>query len=153
MKDLKWTDECALGIPAIDLQHKRIFDCLLRVAHGAADDDRLRAEAEIIKLLNLLQEHFSLEESMMQKLRYPDLEHHIEEHRQFHSDVHHLAQTSLMRKAGVSREAIKVAHAWLTEHIMIGDKHYFDFFSNPIQHKSRDKKNVAKWSTFRRASR
>ena len=153
MKDLEWKDKYVLGIPAIDLQHKRIFDCILKVAHGATDDDRLLAEAQIMKLLRLLEEHFLLEERMMQELRYPDLEHHIEEHRQFHSDVHHLAQISLMRKAGVAREAIKVAHAWLTEHIMISDKHYFDFLSNPIRHKRRDKKIVAKWSTFRRASR
>ena|SRR5487761_1969701 len=143
MKDLEWKDKYSLGIPAIDFQHKRIFDCILRVAHGAADDDRLRAEAEIIKLLGLLQEHFSLEEKMMQKFYYPDLEHHIEEHRQFHSDVHHLAQTSLMKKGGVPREAMKIAHGWLAEHIMISDKHYFDFFSNPTQ-KSRNKKSAAK---------
>jgi hemerythrin-like metal-binding protein len=143
MKDMEWKDKYSLGIPAIDLQHKRIFDCILRVANGAVDDDRLRAEAEIIKLLGLLREHFSLEESMMQKLHYPGLEQHIEEHRQFHSDVHHLAQTSLMKKGGVPREAIKIAHTWLTEHIMVSDKHYFDFFSNPTQ-KSRGKKRVAK---------
>lgn len=143
MKDLEWKDEYSLGIPAIDLQHKRIFDCILKVAHGATDDDRLRAEAEIIKLLGLLQEHFSLEESMMHKFQYPDLEQHIEEHRQFHSDVHHLAQTSLIKKEGVPREALKIAHTWLMEHIMVSDKHYFDFFSNPIQ-KSRGKKSVAK---------
>ena len=80
---------------------------------------------------------------MMQKFQYPDLEQHIGEHRQFHSDVHHLAQTSLMKKGGVPREALKIAHAWLKEHIMVSDKHYFDFFSNPVQ-KSRGKKSDAK---------
>lgn len=143
MKRWEWKDEYSLGIQAIDLQHKRIFDCISKIAHGASGDDRLRAEAEIIKLLRLLQEHFSLEESMMQKFSYPDLEQHIEEHRQFHADVHHLAQTSLLKKERVPREALKIAHKWLTEHIMVSDKHYFDFFSNPIQ-KRRGKKSVAK---------
>lgn len=143
MKRWEWKDEYSLEIPAIDLQHKRIFDCFSKIARGATGDDRLRAEAEIIKLLRLLQEHFSLEESMMQKFYYPDLEHHIEEHRQFHSDVHQLAQTSLMKKERVPREALKIAHTWLTEHIMVSDKHYFDFFSNPIQ-KRRGKKSVVK---------
>jgi len=143
MQGWEWKDEYLLGIPAIDLQHKRIFDCFSRIAQGAADDDRLRAEAEIIKLLGLLQEHFLLEESMMQKCSYPDLEHHREEHRQFHSDVHHLGQTSLMKKGGVPREALQIAHKWQMEHIMVSDRHYFDFFSNPMQ-KSRSKKVVAK---------
>ncbi len=143
MKDLEWKDEYSLGIHAIDFQHKRIFDCFLRIAHGATDDDRLRAEAEVIKLLALLQEHFALEESMMQKLHYPELEQHVEEHRQFHSDVHHLAQTSLMKKGEAPREAIKIAHKWLTEHITVSDRHYLDFFSNAA-HESRSKKKVAK---------
>jgi len=143
MQDLEWKDEYSLGIPAIDLQHRRIFDCILRIAHGATDDDRLRAEAEIIKLLRLLQEHFSLEESMMQKLHYPDLGQHIAEHRQFHSDVHHLAQTSLMKKGEVPREAIKIAHKWLTEHLTVSDRHYVEFFANATQ-KSPRKKGAAK---------
>lgn len=142
MKDLEWKDEYSLGIPAIDLQHKRIFDCMLRIALGAADDDRLRAEAEIIRLLRLLQEHFLLEESMMQILHYPDLKQHIAEHRQFHSDVHHLGQTSLMKKGGVPREAIKIAHQWLTEHIAESDRHYVEFFANAT-HKSRRTKKPA----------
>jgi hemerythrin len=146
MKDLEWKDEYSLGIPAIDFQHKRIFDCILTVAHGATNDDKLRAEAAIIKLLGLLQEHFALEESMMKKLHYPDLAQHIEEHRQFHFDVHHLAQTSLMKKGGVPREAIKVAHKWLTEHLMVSDRHYLDFFSNAThvrrKRKGRQSKGV-----------
>lgn len=142
MKSWEWKDEYLLGIPAIDLQHKGIFDCISRIAQGATDGDRLRAEVEVVKLLNLLQEHFLIEESMMQKLHYPDVEQHIAAHRQFHSDVHHLAQTSLMKKGGVPREALKITHKWLTEHIMVSDKRYFDFFSHPIK-KSRGKKNVA----------
>lgn len=130
MKDLEWKDEYALGIPAIDLQHKRIFDCIISIMAGPSDDDRLRAEIEILKLLGLLQEHFSLEENMMRTLNYAELESHIEEHRRFHADVHHLAEIFLRHKTGVSDEAIKTVQKWLREHIMISDKRYVDFFSS-----------------------
>ena len=142
MKALEWKDEYLIGIPAVDYQHKRIFNCIISILGGPTDDDRLRAEAEIIKLLGLLQQHFGLEESMMRKLCYPDFERHIEEHRQFSADVHDLAQRSLRKKAGVSHEAIKVAHKWLTEHIMSMDRDYAAFFSNPM-HKSRNIKQGA----------
>ncbi len=110
MKDLIWKDEYLIGIPAIDFQHRRIFDCIMSIFGGPTGDDKLRAEAEIIKLLGLLQQHFALEESMMLALNYPELEQHIEEHRQFNADVHELAQKSLRTKGGVSREAIRIAH-------------------------------------------
>lgn len=130
MKDLEWKDEHSVGIPAIDFQHKRILDCIISILGGPADDDRLRAEAGIIKLLGLLQEHFALEESMMRGLHYPEFERHVEEHRQFNADVHDLAQKSLRRKGGVSLEAIRLAHKWLTEHIITSDRDYVAFFAN-----------------------
>jgi hemerythrin-like metal-binding protein len=83
--------------------------------------------------------HFALEESMMRKLSYPDLDRHIEEHRAFNADIHDLAQKSLRRKSGVSQEAIAIAHKWLTEHIMSMDQDYAAFFSNPMR-KSRNMK-------------
>jgi len=133
MKGLEWKDEYLVGIPAVDLQHRQILDCIIRIVGGSTADDRLRAETEIVELLGLLQSHFALEESMMRKLSYPDLEKHIEEHRQFNADVHDLAQKSLRRKTGVSQEAIAIAHKWLTEHIMSMDRDYAAFFSNPMR--------------------
>jgi hemerythrin-like metal-binding protein len=128
MKELEWKDEYSVGISIVDLQHRRIFDCIISILGGPSDDDRLRAEAEIIRLLGLLQEHFALEESMMRKLDYPEIERHIEEHRQFNADVHELAQKSLRIKGGVSGVAMKIAHKWLTEHILTSDRDYAAFF-------------------------
>jgi hemerythrin-like metal-binding protein len=142
MNDLEWKNEYSVGISAVDFQHRRILDCITSILGGPTDDDKLRAEAEIIKLLGLLQEHFAVEESMMQRLSYPEFEQHTKEHRQFNADVHDLAQKSLRTKAGVSREAIKIAHKWLIEHIMTSDKDYAAFFSNPA-HKSGNMKQRA----------
>jgi len=143
MKDLEWKNAYSVGISAIDFQHKRIFECIMSVLGGPTDDDKLRAEAEIIKLLGLLKEHFAVEEKMMQALCYPELEQHIKEHRQFNADVHDLAQKSLRTMAGVSHEAIRIAHKWLTEHIMTCDRDYAAFFSNPA-HKSGNMKQRGK---------
>jgi hemerythrin len=133
MQDLEWKDEYLVAIPAVDLQHRQIFDCITSILGGATDGERLRAETEIIKLLGVLQMHFALEENMMRKLSYPGLEGHIEEHRQFNADIHDLAQKSLRRKAGVSQEAIAIAHKWLTEHIMSMDRDYAAFFASPMR--------------------
>jgi hemerythrin-like metal-binding protein len=129
MKDLEWNDEYALGIPAVDLQHRRIFDRFRTIAGGSTEHDALLAEFSMVKLVRLVQEHFTLEESLMRSFRYPEIERHIAEHRQFHADVHDLARDSLRKKGSLSSEAIKIAHAWLREHIMVSDRHYVKFFS------------------------
>jgi len=132
MKDLTWKDEYLVGIPAVDLQHKRIFDCFVTIAEqGVTNHDRWLADSSIVQLVGLLQEHFALEESMMRVLGYPELERHIEEHRQFHVEVHELAQKSLRMEGSVPDQTIKVLQKWLREHILASDRHYADFFSDP----------------------
>ncbi|HUX24281.1 MAG TPA: hypothetical protein VMV87_06645 [Burkholderiales bacterium] len=63
----------------------------------------------------------------------------IEEHGQFNAAMHDFAQKSLREKAGVSREAIEIAHKRLTEHITTGDMDYARVFANPA-HKSGNMK-------------
>ena len=139
MTDMDWKDEYSLGIPEIDMQHKRIFDCFVAIAEaGLASQDRWLADSSIDQLRSLIQAHFAIEETVMRILGYPELERHIEEHRQLHADVHDLAQTSLRTKGNVSREMIHVSSKRLREHIMTSDRHYADYFSGLVQ------KSVAK---------
>jgi hemerythrin len=137
MNDLKWKDEYQLGIPAVDLQHQRIFDCLVTIAGGSTEHDRLLAEFATVRLLTLIQQHSALEESMMRSFGYPGLERHSEEHRQFHSDVHDWAQTALRTKERVSYAVIKAFHVRQREHLMTSDRQYLEYFLGPPR-KRRD---------------
>ncbi len=144
MKDLEWKDEYLLGVPEVDMQHKRIFDCFVTIAEGGlTKQDRWVADSSFVQLLGLLQGHFALEESLMRILGYPALERHIEEHRQFNAELHDLAQKSLRTKESVSREMIKVFQKWQREHIMKSDRHYADYFLGSAR-KSMGKKRGAK---------
>jgi hemerythrin len=129
MKDLEWKSEYLLGIPEVDLQHKRIFACFATIAEeGLNKQDRWDADSSIVQLLGLLKDHFALEESLMRILGYPELDRHIEEHRQFNAEIYDLAQKSLRTKGNVSREMIKVFQKWQREHIMKSDRRYADYF-------------------------
>jgi hemerythrin len=128
MKDMGWRNEYQLGIPAIDLQHQRIFECLLTMAELSARQDRLRAEFAVVRLLTLLQQHSALEESMMRKFGYPGLAPHIEEHRRFHGDMHELAQTCLGTKTSITLAAVKAFHLRQREHVMTSDRDYVEYF-------------------------
>jgi hemerythrin len=143
MKDLEWKDEYLLGIPELDRQHKRIFDCFVIVADALGKHDRWLADSSIVQLVALLQTHCEVEESVMRILGYPELERHIEEHLQFHAQLHGLAQDSLKMKGNLSREMINAAQKWLREHITTSDKHYAAYFSVALL-KSIGKKRRAK---------
>jgi len=141
MKDMEWKDEYAVDIPAIDFQHKRIFDNFITIVQGSTKQDKLLAEFSLVQLIGILQEHFALEESMMRSLSYPGLEKHIEEHRQYQAGILGLAQESLRTKNKLPREAIKAAQKKLREHILSSDRHYVDFFASAAH---KNKKPAAK---------
>jgi hemerythrin len=131
MKDLQWKDEYSLGIPAVDLQHKRIFDCFISIAEeGLAKNNAWHADSSTIQLAKLIQEHFALEESVMKKLGYtgPEFDRHVEEHRKYHGEMRDLARDSLKTKRHLTREKINTAQKWFREHITSSDKHYVHFF-------------------------
>jgi hemerythrin len=132
MNDLQWKDEYSLGIPAVDLQHKRIFDCFVSIAEEGLDKNNTwLADSSTVQLLGHIQAHFALEESVMQKLGYPEFERHAEEHRQYHRDMRDLAQESLKTKGSLTREKVKSAQKRFREHITSSDKRYVKFLLGP----------------------
>jgi hemerythrin len=130
MKDLEWSDEYLLGIPELDLQHRRIFEGFVNLAEeGLTAHDRWLADSSIVQLVGQLQQHFALEESLMQIIGYPGLEEHIEEHRLFSAEIHDLAQKSLRTKGSVSHQLISSVLKWQREHIVTSDRRYAEYFS------------------------
>jgi len=143
MKDLEWKDEYLLGIPELDMQHEGIFDCFVSIAEALNKRDKWLADSSVVQLVALLQSHCAVEESLMRILGYPELDRHIEEHRQFHAELHDLAQKSLRMKGSVSHEMINLVHKWLQKHIMTSDRDYAAYFSG-LSRRRAVKKRVAK---------
>jgi hemerythrin len=139
MNDLKWDDACLVGIPAVDLQHKHIFDCFVTLGAEAWNGhDRLLATSTYDRLDALLRQNFALEESMMRSFNYPGLERHTEEHRQFHAELHAAARHFLEKSGGVSRDLIRVFRKWQAQHVMTSDMHYLEYFSGPQSIRAND---------------
>jgi hemerythrin-like metal-binding protein len=143
MKALGWKDEYALGIPAVDLQHQRMFDCIAGMATtGPNPLVGAPAACSIVQFADLLRQHFSLEEHMMRSLHYPALDSHIEQHRQFQADVDELGKTSPVSPGGVAHETIAGFQAWQREHVATSDRLYVEFFLGP-RHQRAGRKPAA----------
>ncbi len=133
MEGFGWKEEYLLGIPELDFQHKNIFDCIATIAGEELNKQKWFADSFTVQLVGLVHENFALEESLMRIMGYPELERHLEEHRQFGAEVHALAQQSLRVKAGVSVEALKFVQEWERDHVLKSDRHYVDYFSSSVR--------------------
>jgi len=137
MKNLVWHDEYMLGIPAVDIQHKRIFDCFVSIGReGLPERGGWLADPLFVRLIDALQKHFALEEAMMRNLNYPELEQHIDEHRQLRDELNALAQRAAEAEGRGSHRMIKIFERWQHKHIMTTDRRYVEYFQNPMQKKA-----------------
>ena len=123
MKELKWGKILSVGVEEIDEDHRKLVDIFNVLNHAVADDespDYLRAILE--ELINCTVWHFSHEERLMLKHRYPDAAAHTQEHRELIDSARELQQAVLQGGQAVSEEHIVFLERWLTEHILTADQ-------------------------------
>lgn len=123
MKDLKWGKILSVGVEEIDEDHRKLVDIFNVLNHAVAEDespDYLRAILE--ELINCTVWHFSHEERLMLKHRYPDAAAHTQEHRELIDSARDLQRKVLQEGRAVSEEHVIFLERWLTEHILTADQ-------------------------------
>ena len=69
---MKWDDSFAIGIEAIDNQHKKIFEHLLAIESSVAKRDPWHIlHFFVTQLAESLKFHLEVEEALLEILRYP----------------------------------------------------------------------------------
>ena len=123
----KWDDSIALGIPAIDEQHKALFGWINTLDEAIKNGDGYEAVGELIwKLITYVTEHFSEEERLMLSFNYPDLAAHRKEHDQFVSRLREI-QVNCIDGNELGKNVLDFMVDWLACHIKGTDQGYRRF--------------------------
>lgn len=120
-----WRDEFSVGIPEIDVQHKRMvrfINDLQAAMLGGQGDDALQSIFD--ELFQYVQTHFVLEEGLMSQAGYPALARHRKEHKRLARNAGALRDKYLGSKLGISLEMLEFLRQWLDSHIMEYDQAY-----------------------------
>jgi hemerythrin len=125
-----WADGYAIGIAEIDAQHRQLFDCLDRLER-CLGTNYIYAQAldALTSLIDYTKTHFSVEESVLRMLRYPDLAVHIEEHQTFNRKLGSF-RLRLQRNEDISGELAHFIRTWLVKHIQKSDQQYVPHLLN-----------------------
>lgn len=129
MPIMHWTEKMSVGVPEIDEDHKQLISIINRLAEDADKDGRrLAVRQSIAALLRYAEFHFAREEKVMTVARYPGIEEHKEEHRNFVAKIKDLNRLFDEDPEGVVnfvRETLlEFLRDWLNHHILIEDKGY-----------------------------
>lgn len=124
---IEWDDSIALGIPAIDDQHKALFGWVNSLNEAIKSGDGSEAVGEVIrKLISYVTEHFSEEERLMLSCSYPGLAAHRKEHDLFVTRVLEI-QTEFNGGHEISMSVLEFLVDWLVCHIKGTDQGYSRF--------------------------
>ncbi|MDH4164523.1 MAG: bacteriohemerythrin [Nitrospirota bacterium] len=130
---MKWTEDLAVGIGVIDMQHKELF---VRINNLLQAIKEHRCRSEIDGTLKFLDDyavyHFAEEEKRMQETEYDGLEEHKKHHAVYLRNIAELKeQAAQPRVSGVSYELSVTANQiivdWIVDHIMKIDKKFGEF--------------------------
>ncbi len=121
-----WNESFRIGIDDVDSQHQALLKCLNECMHEAAFAEGL---ADVVEMYILLHElnthadhHFESEERLMQKVNYPELGVHQQQHRLFEEQVGQLVRAVNSGEAPVVAYLTTFLRDWYIRHILEDDK-------------------------------
>lgn len=117
-----WSDRYRIGVPAIDADHQLLFELV-----GTFLDFPDPVPAEIVNLLlgalvDYAVVHFEREEEYQERIGYPGLAVHREQHAAFVRQVSALRMAHAVAPRQVDVPALRrLLHDWLIDHVMQSD--------------------------------
>ena len=122
MPIIVWKDALSIGVKKIDDQHKELVDLLnLVYDHAILGDRDDIIYQSLLDVEKYVQYHFADEEETMLEFKYPDIEHHREEHRKLKNEVDMYIER--YREGYITAEDIsRFLQRWLLVHIAGHDR-------------------------------
>lgn len=123
MKDITWSAILSVGVEEIDEDHRKLVGIFNELNHAVTNGESADyVAATFDELVNCTEWHFSHEERLMLKHRYPEIDLHRAEHRELIAAAQHLLGMLVQADRTVASAEIEFVERWLTEHILTADQ-------------------------------
>lgn len=120
--ELVWSDKYSLGHSRIDQQHQELFKLLATLEQALYDYKSTdKVLSALIALTDYSQLHFHEEEQLMERIDYPDMNDHKQQHLAFMVEIAGLMKDIDAGKPVLTIELIQFLKRWLSQHILGAD--------------------------------
>lgn len=120
-----WDNTYSVGIKLVDEQHAGLFDSLNELHAAMLKGQEKAVTGRLLQdLLAYTRSHFSAEEAMLARAKYPDLVAHRLKHRKLTDEVAGYAERYKRGEAALSVHLIHFLNDWLVQHILREDRAY-----------------------------
>lgn len=128
---LSWDESYSHGDSKIDSQHKNLIDFINQLP------DEMDAETVKNTMLFLhkhAETHFSYEEKQMEKMNFPFLKSHRDQHKLLINKLDHIGKT-IFNPKGTGKQLREFMVFWLREHFLYYDQEFANFIKTESQRK------------------
>ena len=132
-KIFNWTQDLSVGDPIIDEQHQQLLGYINELSCALEENKGEEAIGQTLLFLDgYINGHFCYEEDYMKRHGYPDLDRHIELHREF-ADRYRMFRLNVLTETVPMdvfiREVNDYIGQWWVQHIGKEDKKYHQYIS------------------------
>lgn len=128
---LRWSPSLALGLKAIDEQHKILVDLINELHRKMNSNAAETAVGSVLgKLINYTATHFKAEEDLFAQHRYTDMDKHKAIHKKLVDQLLVFQKDFKAGKADISLELMEFLKDWLINHIKKTDAKYAPFLKS-----------------------
>ncbi len=120
---MKWDGSFAIGIEAIDAQHKKIFERLLAIENSVAKRDPWHILHFLLaQLAESMKFHLAVEEALLEITRYPGRQEHREAHARITELMAELEDKLEHNAPG--ENLVGFFEHWFVRHVLADDREY-----------------------------
>lgn len=117
-----WSEAIEVGLPAIDGQHKQLFDL---AASFRGEGNQIRVMKSLAMLCDYANTHLREEEVMLQAIGYTELAEHKRHHVRFRQMLRELLEDSRnMTLDQIANRVEALINGWFSQHILTVDADY-----------------------------
>ncbi|MDR1899901.1 MAG: bacteriohemerythrin [Treponema sp.] len=127
---VEWDDRYKIGIPRIDEQHKKLIDMTNKLYTACLrGDETAKAffRKTVHEAVDYVRFHFTTEEKILERIRYPNLTFHKKEHENFVKEIIRQVQAFEEGKKFVPNLFVRYLRDWVLTHIAVSDKLYANY--------------------------
>ena len=117
-----WSEAIEVGLPAIDEQHKQLFDL---AATFRGEGDQIRVMRTLVTLCDYANTHLREEEALLRAIAYPEFAEHKRDHLRFRQMLRQLLEDSRnMTLDQIADRVEALINGWFYQHILTVDAYY-----------------------------
>ena len=129
MTFIQWNDSFKVGHKLVDFDHMTLVnitnELFMRVDRGFSNEE---ISQTIACLIDYVERHFEREEELFRNSDYPDVDKHLEMHKDISKTVKDIAAIYQNDASAINiQEVLEFLKKWLTNHIMKADQGYVEY--------------------------